>query len=316
MRRSVSKHGKFPVNCDKRQFHSRVILFLVLAFIIPVRHPKNCHSYERVLALLERTLHSVCAQKMNAFCVVVVGNNFDSLRFHNTHVQFIKVDFPPPSDIRSPNVAYEDVRQDKGYKNFVGLLHARENSPTHVMFVDADDFISNRLAGFVFANPRANGWYICNGYRALAQVPDELFLRNKFHGECGTCGIVRADYFHIPDSVQKEDSLPDLVKKTNVKYIQQMFGSHKYFVSNLAKKSVFLKPLPFRGAVHFTGHNENCACKNSSYRNLKLLNIALKIYRKCIGSVRVTPKIKEEFSLNIEPLDGDEQFIKTNRSTI
>ena len=113
----------------------------MLAFITSVRHPLNSNSYPRVIQLLDRTLSSVCRQTDRDFQVVVVCNEIPDLSSRD-NVHFTKVDFPPPNRNASAETGLDAIRLDRGTKYFVGLLYAARFEPSHVMFFDADDYLS------------------------------------------------------------------------------------------------------------------------------------------------------------------------------
>ena len=53
---------------------------------------------------------------------------------------------------------------DQVRKIFMGLNYAAQFKPSHVMLVDADDCVSQKLASFVDHNPQSNGWFINRGF--------------------------------------------------------------------------------------------------------------------------------------------------------
>src|ERR671914_2313327 len=106
----------------------------MLAFIISVRHPDNASDYRHVERLLERTLASVSGQEHRSFRIVVVGNRHPEFDLPEC-CEFVAVDFPPPSTIRSARTEREAVLKDKGTKLAVGLLAAREHEPDYAMTV-------------------------------------------------------------------------------------------------------------------------------------------------------------------------------------
>src|SRR5262245_10744786 len=136
----------------------------MLVFVTSHRHPQNSNSYDKVELLLEKTLASVCAQTRDEFRVIVVCHKIPKIQFDPRFVEFVIVDFPPPSAVSVPQTGIQAVRLDKGSKLLVGLLEARKLNPTYVMIFDADDRVSNRLAAYAHAHPFENGWYFPTGY--------------------------------------------------------------------------------------------------------------------------------------------------------
>ncbi len=130
----------------------------MLVFITSVRHPHNSSDYTRVESLLRSTLASVCAQTVQDFRVVVVCNRRPAGSFP-PQVEFVVVDFPPPSVEAGPMTGREAVLLDKGTKLAVALVAAQRHHPDYVMKFDADDFVSRRLVGFL-ATQEGPGWFV------------------------------------------------------------------------------------------------------------------------------------------------------------
>ena len=126
----------------------------MLAFIIAIKHPERSRSYDRVTDLLRQTLASVEAQTDRNFVTVVVCNELPTWANSSKDRLFVQVDFPPAELPSSLSEEHSWSYLDKGAKNAVGLLHAKQFNPTHAMFVDGDDFVSRHLAEHVHENPR------------------------------------------------------------------------------------------------------------------------------------------------------------------
>jgi len=124
----------------------------MLAFITTLRHPQNAADYGRVEALLQDTLASLTQQSCDDYVVIIVGVRRPAFPLPE-RVVFVEVNFPPPSDLKGPRTGPASAIWDKGTKNGVGLIAARDFGPEYVMFVDADDFVHRELAAFVHARP-------------------------------------------------------------------------------------------------------------------------------------------------------------------
>jgi hypothetical protein len=228
----------------------------MLAFIIPVKHPARSNSYEVTLDLLRRTLDSVEAQTDPRFAVVVVCNERPAWGSDNARRMFVEVDFPPAAPPAERGQMHSWGFLDKGAKLAVGLLHARRFNPTHVMFVDADDFVSRRLASYVAANPAAPGWYVDEGlfYSKQFKVAEVL---EKFWSLCGTSHILRADLVPVDLDLAAAVSPPAVVQALGQFYVERVLGCHLDFKPHVAKMGVELSPLPFHGAVWQADTGEN-----------------------------------------------------------
>src|SRR5690606_10618695 len=104
---------------------------------------------------------------------------------------------------------------------------------THIMPVDADDLVSNRLAGFVEEHPDENGWVIDQGY-VHRQGSRIILVHSPFDQLCGTCHIIRRDLWSVPDS-------PD---QASGEYTDLILGSHRFVRAKLEREGFPLRPLP------------------------------------------------------------------------
>ncbi|MVA77089.1 glycosyltransferase family 2 protein [Auraticoccus sp. F435] len=226
----------------------------MLAFVTSLRHPRNSNDYARVERLFHTTLESVTAQTSDDYVVVVVGNRKPSRPLPD-RVEFVKVEFPPPVWRRGARTSRRAVLRDKGTKLVIGTLAARKHDPTHIMFFDADDFVSNRLAAHVSRHPTAHGWYVERGY-VYSPERQVVARRREFHRRCGTSHIVRTDLYGLPDTLDVDATQEELIETLGDK-VWRLFGSHLHSVEHLARQGTPLKPLPFPGAVYALGTGEN-----------------------------------------------------------
>ncbi|GAA6527729.1 hypothetical protein [Intrasporangium sp. DVR] len=222
----------------------------MLALITSLRHPRNSRDYAEVERIFLRSVCSWVRQDDDRFLVVAVGNRTPMVELP-TQVTFVEVDFPAPSAHRGPETGIPAVLRDKGTKLAVGLLAAREASPSlsHVMAVDADDFVSRRLAGFVSARSTAPGWTVTHGWRYHRGRRAVREVRGSFHLECGTSHIVRHDLFpavDLPVTATQEELYDAFGDR-----LERWLGSHVHLHDDLP-----LAPLPFPGALYQVGTGE------------------------------------------------------------
>ena len=228
----------------------------MLVFIAPVRHPNNSVNYERVEALLKRTLQSVCNQLDKNFQVIIVCNQLPKFSHLFPKVDFVTVNFPPPSTKRGEKVNIDEVRLDKGAKYFTGLLHARKYTPDYVMLFDADDLVSNRLSEYAKYHSGENGWFISQGY---IYEENGLFIKKlfNFNKKCGSSHLINFKLFDLPEDFPSEISQSLILDKVDKEFLKMILGSHYQTSDFFHKKGYPLKPLPFPGAVWIVGTGEN-----------------------------------------------------------
>ena len=257
----------------------------MIAFITSVRHPLNSNSYPRVIELLDRTIKSVCRQTDPDFRVVVVCNEIPDLPPRD-RVEFTKVDFPPPSCNTTAQTGLDAIRLDRGSKYFVGLLHAARFEPSHIMFFDADDYISRRIAAHVNENPDSDGWVIKDGYM---YQEGSYFIRqlSDFHLWNGTCNILRFENLNVPRGLDTTVTQDEVTQRLDPFFLRGVLGSHPFTESYFNVLGKPLNPLLFCGAIYVTGTGEN-------HSGLS----------KTSGNKRVDAAIAEDFGLPLVEFDA------------
>lgn len=225
----------------------------MLAFITTLRHPRNSADYGRVEALLQDTLRSVSRQSCDDHLIIIVGNRLPAFELPPRAV-FVEVDFPPPSTHNGPRTGPASVIWDKGTKNAIGLIAAREYAPDHVMFFDADDFVHRDIAAFVAAHPGAPGWVSTRGW-IYSRRRNAYALRRNFYRYCGTSFIIPWSAYEVP---------PELTVTSGQRAIADAFGErlersleHGFAYDWWRDRGRALEPLPFPGAVYHVDTGEN-----------------------------------------------------------
>lgn len=228
----------------------------MLAFILPVKHPARSRSYEKVTDLLRDTVRSVEAQTDPRFCTIVVGNQRPAWWEDTPTRRFVEVDFPPAEPPKSRADWVNWLYLDRGAKLAVAMLHARDLGATHVMPVDADDFVSNRLAGFVAEHPDTAGWYMETGliWSGLFRIGEE---RHKFWSYCGTSHLFRQELFDVPASLGLRPTRDAVVEAMGHEYVEKILGNHIHYLRHFAERGVSLQRLPFIGGVWHADTGEN-----------------------------------------------------------
>lgn len=232
----------------------------MLAFITTLRHPQNSADYGRVESLLQDTLASLTRQSCDDYVVVIVGNRRPGFPLPKRTV-FVEVDFPPPSDSKGPRTGPAAGIWDKGTKNGIGLIAARDFAPEYVMAVDADDFVHRDLAGFVRSRPGHTGWVVERGW-IYSRARNAYRAQRKFYRMCGTSFIIPLEAYEVR---------PDLTISATQHEIAEAFGErlehileHGWAYAWWTKHGRPLEPLPFPGAVYHVENGEN-HCDNALF---------------------------------------------------
>lgn len=216
-----------------------------ITFIIPVRHQDNARDWGKLKANLSQTIASIANQSAGDWRAVIVANEGADLPALPEGFSAERVTFPPNVKHelagQTKDEFYDAFRVDKGRRVLAGMLAARDSR--FFMIVDDDDFVSNGIAAYAADHPEADGWTIDRGY-----IWDDggrlLFAHDDFKSVCGTCLIVRADHY----------ALPERFEDASLDWIKLMLGSHRELPRLLAERGTPLASLPFRGAVYRVGH--------------------------------------------------------------
>jgi hypothetical protein len=221
----------------------------MIVFIIPLKSPKASKSWELTCAFFERTLRSICGQTCSDFHVVVVCNEKPIINFHTPFVEYIEVDLPVPS------AEWLMREKDKAQKLAIGLERSKHLSPSHVMVVDADDLISNKIAEFVKRNSEQTGWHFNKGYIHEYTNNYLYYLRKEFGEYCGSSVIIKPDLFHY---LFIDFGNKDSVETNFYDHTCKCLPAHKIVLNNI----------PFCGAIYSRTNGDNIFAVDAFYTKL------------------------------------------------
>ena len=264
----------------------------MFVFIVPLKSEQVSNSWQQVCRLFERTLRSICQQTNQNFQVICVCHEKPIINFTHPSVTYLQVDFPIPYWNKTTFVRAENHNQcvDKGRKMWLGLSEAKKYNPDYIMFVDADDCISNRLVEFVQQQgSNHNGWYFDQGYE-YEEGNKTIFLRQQnFNQKCGTSYIFRFDLV-FPQWVEFDAITRDYQR-------HQMFGKY------LASQGTPLSPLPFPGSIYMTDNQENIWLQKDFFLQKdrpirERIKFIIGDYYRKLKSQKLSPQTMQEFGLN------------------
>jgi len=243
----------------------------MVTFIICVKHHRNCHSYNDIWDLLEKTLVSVCGQLDDRFEVIVVSNKTLNTFPENKKikkVKFIEVDWLPPSlsnawqigaQVEYRSTGLPEVRLDKGTKYILALSEVDDDN--YVMFVDADDFIHRDLVRTI----HNSGKDLLRINKGFKMGVDDTFKRvGDFNKKCGTCNITKASILKKQIDFKNVDltsSQDIIIRSTKKFYLLKLMGSHQFFWRYFTHKGYEGGDINFRAAIYNCSHNEQSSGK-------------------------------------------------------
>jgi hypothetical protein len=122
--------------------------------------------------------------------VIVVHNEMPAVQVSDPRIHYVKVGFDRPSAQRGPRIEYSEQARDKGTKYSIGLAAAHELGASHVMFFDADDLVSNRIAALANAAPAQPGWCFDTGYIHSVGTRSLQLVPSGFHKKNGSTSVI------------------------------------------------------------------------------------------------------------------------------
>ncbi len=219
----------------------------MITFIVPLKSQAASINWATVQQLFHRTLGSLINQKHQDYRVIAIGHDRpNSMHLDRPEVRWVNVDYPPPGHAESAK-----TMQDKWRKVLMGLLTVDPAVGGFLMIVDADDLVSNRLAGHVAAYPNCNGWILKSGY---SYKENSRFVQINENYNCGTNAIINSKVINLPETEADKGSCVMLT------------AGHTIIESEMAAQGTPLEPLPFRGGIYVYAHGDNDSSINNPAR--------------------------------------------------
>jgi hypothetical protein len=241
----------------------------VVAFLIPFAPRAVKSKWETACAQLKETLISIRNSANGDFVAVVAGHeppDFDARldsRFH-----FLSLDHPLPSHPRR-GVA---VRLDKLAKIGAAWNYAKARwNPRYVMKLDADDFVSSKLVGWLEKNGGAAGYLVKQGWLWESEARYFIQATEGFDRVCGSCLLARSDLVdktgpfltHVEGVVLDEAGLEfaardhySLVPGSGTGTLL-LNDTHQRYAAQFAHLGHELSSLPFRAVVYRANNLDN-----------------------------------------------------------
>ena len=247
----------------------------MLYFGIPVKSRVVSADWKQVCDLLTNTLRSLLNQTTPQFRIIVAHHEMPDTPFKgDPRLEFLPLDLPPP-------IYRQEMMVDKNRKREIIACRLRELGGGYLMYCDADDLVSNRLAQFVLEDGSDNGFVIKTGYE-LDHRARSLRVTPSFDRFCGSCCIIKWRVEDLPD----RPFAPARVRLRN--YLDV---GHAGWTSLAASEARPLKPVPFPAAVYVTntGENHSIVTGNVGWKRTLL--------RRLTPSRSISPALRQEFSI-------------------
>ena len=264
-----------------------------IGFVIPLKSKSVSKNWELEVALLNRTLQSVCNQTNQQFKVYVIYNQKPEIAFKHQNINYVEfpykyVTIDEISDYDTFGKKYYHPAfavgiMDKIRKVAYGCEKAKIDNCKYLMVVDSDDLISSNLVSFINNNVSKNppGWFIDKGY--IYKEGSSIMVRQSKNMQLlnGSTHIVRSDFFVVPNF------------NNLAMWPYSFFEAHGYIVTRI--KDNFkenLQPLPFYGVVYVV-HKNNW----SRIGSLAKIDNLKKIVKQIFYFQWLTQSLKKEFGI-------------------
>jgi hypothetical protein len=252
----------------------------MIYFLIPLRSAKTSNNWAAVEKLFNNTLASVFNQEDQDFRVIVACHEKPQLEHaYGNRLEFLIAEFPPPM-MTSQHLT------DKFYKKRMLVNRAQQMDAEYIMFVDADDYISNRISGWIKGRSHPTGWFFKTGYE-YNSGENTIRVTPNFNHICGTSAILNISSLTEP----VDTSFTDYVRKDEYLFD---FGHNEWLNILDLQKKPHLDAIPFKGAIYVLNTGENWT--NAAGQRIGSFR---KLYRKLVPGLKPGKALRKEFALNV-----------------
>jgi hypothetical protein len=281
----------------------------VIVFLIPLASCSAKAKWDIACDQLRQTLASIRNSIDGNFRVVVAGNELPGLgETLDDRFCFVSLEKTAPAH-PSPRVA---GRLDKLLKITAAWETAKSRwNPHYIMKLDADDFISSRLVGWLARNQGAPGYLISNGW--LWESGARFFLERTetLDRICGSCLIIRHDLVErtgpfrtaTEGVVMSEENARfaaadqySLVPGSATSTLLAN-DSHQRWSAQFAYLGHQLASIPFPAVIYRFGNPDSNTWSDGTYRSRKRYH-SIRMFAGSLRRTRlITGALKREFLL-------------------
>ena len=162
----------------------------VLTFGVPLKAASDPAEWLQLCGRLSDTVRSVYNQTNPAFQIVIACDRMPDLAFAtDDRLEFLPVSSPVISTREEGDI-------DAGRKRWLIARWFTLGGGGYLMFLDADDLVSNRLVSFVHKTRHQSGYVFETGYglsvatQSVLPIPQPGIADAPFHQMCGSSTIV------------------------------------------------------------------------------------------------------------------------------
>jgi hypothetical protein len=275
----------------------------LVVFLVPVAPRRAKRRWDVACAQLRQTLESIRNSADGNFCCVTVVNDEPDFDVRlDARFDCISLPLSPPAHA-SPVIS---AVLDKMVKVTAAWAHAKAKwNPRYVMKLDADDFISTKLVGWLAQNAGAAGYLISHGWLWETGARFLIQRTETLDRVCGSCLVARSDLVERTGPFLTETEgvvLSDENARFAIADQRSLVpgsatgtllanDSHQRWPAQFAHLGHTLTPVPFPAVLYRTANADSVSGVKTNYQSLRMLAGALR--RKRL----ITPALRKEFML-------------------
>lgn len=266
----------------------------ILTCIVPFAPKPFTRNWNLACDYLRQTIGSLLNSVDPRIAVVVVCHdqpNFSD--FSDSRVHFIQATHQPPplGKAKDPVLATRDWL----LKIRCGWEHAKIHLPSkYVMKMDADDFLSRKVVGFLASSVPSPGYRIINGWVWNTDSRFAIESTESFNILCGSSVIISTDFTEKEfDLDAVSTSVPDYATlayagKKPCLLINELHG---FADKAMALHGLQICDIPFRAGIYRVGNVNSHSRRTYKRHSLRYLLGRLRRLRL------LTPSLRKEFAL-------------------
>jgi hypothetical protein len=276
-----------------------------VVFLIPFASQNVSSNWPTLCIYLQQTIRSIRNSASENYRVVVAGNEKPELEMgFDSRIHFISLKHPFPSH---PN-RRAAFRLDKLAKIDAAWKYTKSNwLPKYVMKLDADDFISSRLVGWLDDTGTEGGYLIQHGWFWRSGARYLIQRTGHLDRVCASCLIIRRDladrtgpFLTEAEGVMLDEAGSRFAASDHYSLVPGsgtttllLNDSHQRYVAQFSYLGHELRTLPFDGVIYRASSQSVTGASGDRARKFNL--------RKMLGGIRrtrfITKSLRKEFML-------------------
>lgn len=215
---------------------------VMVTFGIPLKATGNPAEWSALCRLLSDTVRSVYNQTDQSLRIIIACNRMPLLDFStDDRLEFLQIALASPK-------GHDEGDNDAGAKRWEIARRFLSGGGGYLMFLDADDLVSNRLVEFVRETQHESGYVFEQGYgmdaasRKILPIPQPGVTEAPFHQMCGSSIVLRL----APGDLSPRNG-------EEPRYTRLMRVGHTSVARAAEAEGRPMLTVPFRAAIYVVG---------------------------------------------------------------